>query len=519
MNKAALIVGFFTLLSRLTGLIRDRLFASRFGAGDILDAYYAAFRIPDFVFNLLILGTLSVAFIPVFAELLVTDKQKANHTANTILNSTLLLMGSLCFVLFIFSKPLTKLLVPGFSPDKLADTILLTRIFLLSPVIFTVSNLFTSILNAQKKFFIVGLAPILYNFGIMFGLLAFFPRFGIAGLGYGVILGAIMHLLIQIPQTYSLGFFWRPVLDFKDLAFKKMTKLFVPKIFGLDNSQVSLLIGSIIGSFLASGSITILNLANNLQAVPVGIFAISIAVASFPVLSETYAKNDSKGFLAILSKSIRQILFFIIPIAVFILLLRAHLVRLVYGAGQFNWDNTILTFRTLGIFAFSLFAQSLTPLLARSFYARQNTIIPVLINLTTMALNAILAYFFGRTYGVVGIAAGFTIASIFNVIVLFVALHYFMHKDVSKEFMRDFDLGIFKEICKILIAALAAGFAVYGALYAIGPSVNTHTVLGLLIQAGVAGLIGVMIYLFTASSLHLQQAGQILKLIKLNGTK
>jgi len=514
-NKAAIIVGFFTLISRLTGLLRDRLFASTFGAGDVLDSYYAAFRVPDFVFNLLILGTLSIAFIPIFSELLVLDKEKANRTANTILNSTLLLMSGVCLVLFIFVEPLTKLLVPGFHGQKLLDTISLTRLFLLSPVIFTVSNVFTSMLNAQKKFLIVGLAPVLYNLGIIFGLLLLYPSYGIIGLGYGVILGALLHLSIQIPQAIALGFRWQWILDFKDAAFRKMTKLFVPKIFGLDNSQISLLVGSIVGSLLASGSIAILNLANNLQAVPLGIFALSISIASFPALSESFAQKDSQGFLGTLSKSLTQILFFIIPIAVSILLLRAHIVRLVYGAGEFSWEDTILTFKTLGVFAISLFAQSLSPLFGRAFYARQNTIIPVIINSFTMALNACLAYFLGKAYGVIGIAAGFTIASVFNVIVLFIALHYFLRRDMPKEDLRKFDIDIFGQVAKIAGSALAAGFAMYGALYALEPFVNTRTALGLLVQAGIAGVVGVMIYLFSASSLGLKQANQLLSYVKI----
>lgn len=514
-SRAALIVGFFTLASRLAGLVRDRLFASQFGAGDVLDAYYAAFRVPDFVFNLLILGTLSIAFIPVFSELLMLDKQKANRTANTILNSTLILMSVVCLVLYIFVEPLTKALVPGFSGNKLLDTVALTRLFLLSPVIFTVSNVFTSMLNAQKKFLIVGLAPVLYNLGIIFGLLTLYPAYGIIGLGYGVILGALLHLSIQIPQAILLGFRWRWVLDFKDAAFKKMTRLFVPKIFGLDNSQISLLIGSVIGSLLASGSIAILNLANNLQAVPLGIFALSISVAAFPQLSESFAQKDNQGFLRTLSKSLIQISFFIIPIAVTILLLRAHIVRLVYGAGNFSWDDTILTFKTLGIFATSLFSQSLAPLLARSFYARQNTIIPVIINSFIMILNTALAYFLGKAYGVIGIAAGFSIASVFNLILLFAALHYFLRRDIEADELKFSELKIFKQIGKIASAALASGFAMYGALYAIEPFVNTRTVLGLLLQAGAAGLVGSVIYLMMASRLGLKQADGILASLKL----
>lgn len=518
-SKAALIVGFFTLASRLTGLIRDRLFASKFGAGDLLDAYYAAFRVPDFIFNLLILGTLSIAFIPVFNELLLLDKKKANRTANTILNTTLILMSAVCLILFLFVEPLTKILVPGFSGEKFLSTISLTRLFLLSPVIFTLSNVFTSILSAQKKFLAVGLAPVLYNLGIIFGLQFFYPLYGILGLGYGVILGALLHLFIQIPQAIALGFRWEWVLDFKDAAFLKMTKLFVPKIFGLDNSQISLLIGSVIGSFLASGSIAILNLANNLQAVPLGIFALSISVAAFPALSESFAQKDGKEFLDTLASSITRILFFIIPIAVMILLLRAHLVRLVYGAGEFSWEDTILTFKTLGVFAVSLFAQSLIPLLARAFYARQNTIIPVIINSFTMILNATLAYFFGKAYGVVGIAAGFSIASIFSLFVLFIALHYFLRKDIAVQELKLSEQKILSQIGKIVCAALACGFAIYGALYALEPFVNTRTVMGLFVQAGVAAGVGAMVYLFTATTLHLSQARQILRLLKLNGSK
>ncbi len=505
-NKAALIVGFFTLLSRLTGLLRDRLFAGKFGAGDILDAYYAAFRIPDFVFNLLILGTLSVAFIPVFSELLVKDRQQANRTANTILNSTFLLMFAICTILWLFSASLSKILVPGFTGEKLANMISLTRLFLISPIIFTLSNVFSSILNSQKKFVAVGLAPVLYNFGIIFGLLALYPRYGIMGIGYGVLVGACLHLLVQVPEAVRLGFRWKPIMDFKDKAFQKMTKLFVPRIFGLDNSQISLLIGSVIGSFLASGSIAILNLANNLQAVPIGIFAISIAVASFPALSQLNAEKNERGFLETLAKSLLQILFFIIPITIFILILRAHLVRLAYGAGNFSWEDTILTFKTLGVFAFSLFAQSVSPLLARSFYAKQNTIIPVAINFFTMALNASLAYFFGKSYGVVGIAAGFSIASIFNALCLFIALHYFLSEDGKTGLLKEFDLTIFKQVAKITICALAGGLAAYGALYAAEPFINTRTVLGLLAQAAAAGLLGSAIYFMAAVALDLSQA-------------
>ncbi len=509
LSKAAGIVGLFALLSRIIGLLRDRLFASSFGAGDILDTYYAAFRIPDFVFNLLILGTLSVAFIPVFTELLVKDKKRAYKNANTILNSSFILMALVSIVLIILVEPLTKLLVPGFSGVKLEETVNLTRLFLLSPVIFTLSSVFSSILNSQKKFIIVGLAPVLYNLAIILGLLFLYPKYGIMGLGYGVIIGAVLHLLIQIPEAVKHGYSWSPIIDLKDKALKKIGKLFVPRIFGLDNSQISLMIGSIVGSILAAGSVTIFNLANNLQTVPLGVFAISFAIASFPVFSELYTKKDETGFAKTLSSTIVQILFFIIPISILMLIFRAHIVRLAFGAGQFNWSDTVLTFNTLGIFSFSLFSQSLTPLLARAFYARQNTIIPVTINILTMALNAALAYIFGVRFGIVGVAVAFSFASILNALILFLILRSMLAKEqenIQNENIQYFDHKIFVSLVKIILASIIMGLTGYGALYAIGPLLNTHTGFGLLLQSGFSVTLAIGVFFIVASKLKLNQA-------------
>ncbi|MBI5530933.1 MAG: murein biosynthesis integral membrane protein MurJ [Candidatus Doudnabacteria bacterium] len=505
--KATAIVGFFTLLSRLVGLIRDRLFASHFGAGDTLDIYYAAFRIPDLVFNLLILGTLSVAFIPIFTELLISDKDKAYRTANSVLNFSFLLMSAVCLGLIIFARPLAHLLVPGFEGQKFNDTVILTRVLLLSPIIFTASNIFSSILNSQKKFIIANVAPIMYNVGIIFGLLVLYPKFGLYGLGWGVILGALLHLLVQIPEAVHFGYYWQGVLDLKDPAIKKMLKLFLPRILGVDNSQVSLLIGSVVGSVLVSGSIAVFNLANNLQAVPLGVFAISTAVAVFPLLSEFYSKRNENEFAKSLGQAISQILFFMIPFTVLLLLFRAHIVRLAFGSGKFNWDNTILTFNTLGMFSLSLFAQGLSPLLARAFYARQDTKTPVIISLCTMAINALLTYLLGKQYGAPGMAAGFSLSAIFNAIVLYFIMHHRLAKSSSQEAMDNFNKTIFDSSTKIIISSFFMGLAGYGALYMLAPYVDTHTVIGLLIQSGLA---------FIAASAVFYGVGKFLKLSQLD---
>ncbi|MEK7075824.1 MAG: lipid II flippase MurJ, partial [Patescibacteria group bacterium] len=314
--KSAAILAFFTLLSRLVGLYRDHLLAGKFSIGETLDTYYVAFRLPDLVFNLLILGTLSVAFIPVFTDYFIKDKKEANSIANTILSVTFFGMSVVCLVLYIFVPQITHLMAPGFSGKQFDDTVMLTKIFLLSPIIFTISSVFGSVLNALRRFVLVSLAPIIYNFGIIFGVVYLYPIYGIKGLAYGVILGALLHLCIQMFGALASGFKLKPNLDFKHPGVRKVAKLFVPRILGIDNSQISLLVASIIGTTLMSGTVSGFNLANNIQAVAIGMFGISFATAAFPDLSEQFSREDHQKFGETLSRTVVNILFFLIPISV-----------------------------------------------------------------------------------------------------------------------------------------------------------------------------------------------------------
>jgi putative peptidoglycan lipid II flippase len=511
-TKAATIVGFFTLLSKLVGLVRDPLLAGKIGIGDTLDIYYSAFRIPDFIFNLLILGTLSIAFIPVFTEWVIKDKQKAYRIANSILNTSLIGMLLICTLLFIFSAPLTKALAPGFTGEKLHRTTELMRLFLLSPIIFTVSNFFTSFLSSYKKFLILSVAPILYNLGIISGLFFLYPRFGLFGLGIGVVCGALMHLLIQIPEAIRHGYYWLPVMDWKDESVKKIATLFLPRIIGMDISQISLIIGTTVGSILASGTVTIFNLANNLQAAPLGIFALSVAAVSFPVLSEHYANKDEKSFVKTLGDNVMMVLFFIIPIAILMLIFRAHIVRIIYGHGKFGWDDTILMFTTFGILTFSLVGQSLTPLFSRAFYARQNTIIPVTVNLVSIVLDVILAYVLGKKFGLVGIASGFVVACNVDALFIFLFLRHKLNKDNVS--LKDFDSRVGTFLIKVIFCSVIMGLVGYSCLYIIAPYVDTRTTIGIVIQAGVSGAVAVAIFLTCTYQMGIKQTLSITNLFK-----
>ncbi len=518
-GKAALLIGILTLASRLLGFFRQFLFASKFGLSDTLDVYVTAFRIPDTIFSLLILGTLSVAFIPVFSELYMQDKEKAMKLASTVLNTALLFMLFVSIGLFIFMEPLTRLLVPGFAEDKLQQTVNLTRVILLSPIIFTISNVFSSVLTSFKRFFAVNIAAIFYNVGIIFGLLVLYPRMGLTGLGIGVLLGAALHALIQIPELLRTGFRWQPILDLRDAGFRKMARLFLPRIFGLDITAISLLIAAYVGSLLAEGSISAYNLANDLQALPIGLFALSTAAALFPILSQNFAQKDEDRFIHNLQKAILQILVFIIPVSIWMLIFRAQVVRLVYGHGEIGWEQTILLFNTLGVFTIALFSQSLTPLFARAFYARQNTKTPVIIGLFAMAINAVASYTLAQHFGVIGIVGGFVIASFTNVVLLFGALRVNMAKTAPHDLLHAFDTTLIKEVSKIALASLVAGVISYGYLYLIEPFVNTQLTVGIFVQVAFAGLAGLLGYIVLLYWMNNEFAHNILEKLKIKPSK
>ena len=504
--KAASILAVFTLLSRIVGLYRDRLFASTFGAGDILDSYYVAFRIPDLVFNLLILGTLSVAFIPIFTEYFIKDKEEANDIANTVLSITFVFMTLLCLLLFFFVPEITRLTAPGFTGVKFNNTVMLTRLFLVSPVLFTLSNVFSSVLNSLKRFALVSIAPIIYNLGIIFGIVFLYPKYGIAGLAYGVLIGAGLHFITQMSGALVAGFKLRPSWNIKHPGVVKISKLFLPRILGIDNAQMSLLIASIIGSTLASGTVAIFNLANNLQAVGIGMFGISFAIAAFPHLSESYARGNEEEFNQTLLKTSINILFFVIPISVLLILLRAQIIRVILGTGNFDWNATRLTANTLGIFAISVFAQSISPLFSRAFYARHNTIVPVVIGLCTLAFNGFISFVFAKNYGELGLVLGFSVSNILNAILLFVFL---------RPRLTNFnDSALFKAGSKIILASVLLGLTSYLSLHIFSSFFRLNTTINVLLQAVLAGGLGLAVYALITLSFGLQEAKFALSIVK-----
>jgi putative peptidoglycan lipid II flippase len=438
----ALILGVSYFLSALLGLFRDRLLAGNFGAGLQLDVYFAAFRIPDFVYNILILGGLTIAFLPLFSEYFSKDKNEAWRMTNHLLNAFLLFLISISLVLFIITPWLISWIFPGFGKEAIKLAIPLTRLLFLSPIFFGISNLFSGILHYFNRFFVYSLAPVLYNLGIIFGIMFLSPRFGIFGVGLGVILGAFLHMAIQIPSAINCGFSYKALFNFKYPALKRIFYLMMPRVFGVAAQQINLIIITGIASTITAGSIAIFNFSNNLQGLPVGIIGVSFAVAVFPTLSRTFAENQKKEFFQNFSLVFRRILLFIIPVSILLFLLRTPIVSLIYKTGKFNVEDVQTTSACLGIFAFSIFAQSLIPLLARGFFSLQDTKTPTLVTFTVIALNIVLAFFFiqvlsysnsfssslGNFFGlevsgktsVIGLPLAFSLTAILQFILLFI---------------------------------------------------------------------------------------------------
>jgi len=459
-----------------------------------LDIYYAAFRIPDLIFNLIVLGALSAGFIPVFSSLIKNrnsdnkngqkENQEAWQLASNVANFLLLSLAALSLVGIIFAPQLVKIIAPGFGASEQLATVTLTRIMFLSPIFLGLSGVLGGILQSFKKFFIYSLVPIFYNVGIIIGALYFVDIFGIAGLAWGVVLGAALHFLIQLPAVYGLGFKYFLILTWQNEKLRKIGKMMIPRTMGLAISQINLVVITIIASTLPSGSLTAFNFANNLQSFPVGIFGISFAIAAFPSLAEN-AHNKEK-MAKHFSSTMRQILFFIIPATILIIALRAQIVRVILGTGNFDWRATLMTMDALGFFTLSIFAQATIPLVTRVFYALHNSRTPFYFGLISIAVNIILSFYLGKLMGVAGLALAFSIANILNLILLSLWLYV-------KVGTLDFNKILFSSL-KFIAAAIAAGITAQVMKVVVWPYIDMTKFSGVLTQLVASLGSGVLVY-------------------------
>lgn len=489
--SAAAILGLASLGSRLVGLVRERVFTTTFGAGPTFDAFVAAFRLPDLIFNLVVVGALSAAFIPLFTEKLVNGKKssqgEAFEFALSVLHSVLLIVAVMSGLYALLAPWIVPIITPGFSGETLELTIQLSRIMALQPIFLGISFVFSGVLNSFKRFVAYALAPIVYNVGIIIGVVYLVPRFGINGLAWGVVLGAVLHMLVQLPSIAAVGWRWRPIIQWSRRDLRTLWRMIVPRVVGLAGQQANLFLVTVIGSTLAAGSITVFHLANNVQSLPVGIFGLAFAQAAFPTLAEQVARRQWTAFRQTLTRSFRYILFFIVPASVFFFLLRAQIVRVLFGDGAFNWEDTILTFETLGLLLVSLFAQATVPLLVRAFYVQQDTRTPVVVSLISVATNVVLALLLAPRWGVQGLALAFSVAAIVQLVLLLAMLHWQLEGFDDRE--------VIGSLFKIMVAALLAGMALQALKYPVAMVVDMQRFWGVLVQLVTTATAGLGVYI------------------------
>lgn len=502
---ATLILAMSALLSRLLGLVRDHLLARGFGAGSEgiynLDVYYAAFRIPDLLYNLLIFGAISAAFIPIFTQYKKSGElKKAWEFASNMLHLMLIFVLLVAGVAYLFAPQLAHLVAGGFDDEAFALTVRLMRIMLLSPIIFTFSAIFISVQDSFRVFFWRSLAPLFYNLGIIFGILYFAKDLGVVGVTWGVIIGALLQLVVQIPALKAVGYKHVWLLDHKRTDVRKAFKLIIPRVVGLSLTQITMIVNTLIASFLVTGSITIYYFADNLQAVPLGIIGISFAITSFATLSELAMEKSPEAFTAEIRRVGQQVLFLIIPATLGMLFLRARIIDVILVAGKFTAADAAVLQAVLGFLLISLFAQSLIPLFSRGFYAYHNTKTPVITALVGAMVSIggsyLLAIQIGM--GVLGIGVAYSVGSILN----FVLLYRLMAKKCGC------DIFEWLKVLKMLVA----GAVMYGALYLVAP----HVVYGdrLIDRMGALALLtlaGMLSYFVAARLLKIPELKMILR--------
>ncbi len=401
-----------TFLSYGTGLWRDRIFAQSFGASRTLDAYNAAFLLPDLLFNIFIASGIAAAFVPIVTDLLKSDQKRAAEYLSTVISGATGAMALSATLIIVFAGQISSLVAPGFQPEDQLMVARLLRTLALSPLLFGASNALGALLIVKRRFLYYGLSPVLYNLGIIFGTLFLSSRYGIMGAAWGTLLGALLHLLVRIFDVLRSGFTWHWGFFPSRPEFKKTLSLMVPKMLGHPVELATFWIFTIIASHLEAGSVAVLNFARNFASVPVSLIGITVATTTFPLLTQTLADGAMKAFRKTLRTSSWIIFGGSALAAVIIFLIREPLVRIVLGGGAFDQASVLRTALVLGVFTLAIPTESLIHLLARAFYATKNTLIPVVLSLIGLIVAVTVAFSFTPRLGIIALPLAFFLGSL-----------------------------------------------------------------------------------------------------------
>lgn len=505
LHQAAYLLGFFAVLSQVLAFLRDRLLAHLFGASTELDIYYAAFRIPDFIFvTVASVVSLSV-LVPFIIERNERGKEAVREFVESIFSFFSLLIIAVSVLAYFLMPTLTSILFKGLSAEVYEEIVYVSRIMLLSPIALGFSNLFGSLTQAYNRFFIYAFAPLLYNAGIIFGILVFAEELGAAGVAIGVVLGACMHALIQVPFASKLGLMPRlkPRLNFG--LIKNVAMLSIPRTLTLSTTQFSLLFLIAFASLMPEGSISIMSFSFNMQSVPLTIIGVSYSLAAFPTLTRHFTERNMKAFLDQMVTTARHIIFWSIPLAALFVVLRAQIVRVLLGTGEFDWSDTRLTAAALALFVVSTVFQSLVLLFMRAFYSIGRTLKPFIIGILSSAVLIAASYSLVKLFYEFEsfryfVSALLRVEDLPGTVVLMLPLGYTIGLAVSgaahwiafeKEF-KGFSRGVLRALFEAFTAGVFVATATYFGLWFFEPAFDTTKLMGLFLQGLCAGAVGVL---------------------------
>lgn len=525
LHQAAYVLALFAFISQLLALVRDRLLANQFGAGEALDIYYTAFRIPDVLF-VLFASTLSVyVLIPFITSARASGGDgAARNLLAQVATLFLLAYSTLALVLIMAAPWYVPRLFPGIGDVTTLTT--LVQILLLQPFLLGLSNLLGVVTQIAHRFVLYALSPLLYNLGIIGGIMFLYPLWGLSGIAWGVVIGALMHAAVQWPLLRGSELRFGLTHRFDWSALGRILQVSLPRALTLSLNQLVLLVMVSIAGGLAIGSVAVFQFAFNLQSVPLAVIGVSYSVAAFPSLAQLFAEKQTERFAAYIMTALRHIIFWSVPVIVLCIILRAQLVRVILGTGAFDWEDTRLTAAVFAVLILSLVSHGINLLLIRAFYAGGNTRTPLLVTLATAAVGVGAAVALTTWYSVQSsfaqfVAGALRVSDVAGTEVVMLALAYttavFLQSALLLYYAhRTFGLSLQqlgRQILNATFAAIFGGIGAYAALQFLVDGLNVETFLGIFLQgllAGMFGFVGVVIAYFMVGSPELREIGRAL---------
>jgi putative peptidoglycan lipid II flippase len=505
-KAATLVMGLF-VLSRVLGLVRQMVIGALFGTSGDLDAYLAAARISETVFLIVAGGALGSAFIPTFADHLAReDDHGAWRLASAVANLALIVLTAIAGLTAIFAPALVRTVIaPGFGPPQQALTASVLRLMLISPVIFGVSGVVMGALNAHQHFLLPALASSVYNLSIIGGALLLGPRLGVRGMAVGVVVGAALHLLVQVPALSHYGARYVPTLGLDNPSVREVGRLMAPRILGTAIAQLNFVVNNSLASGLGEGAVSAINYAWLLMLLPQGVFAQAVGTAAFPTFAGQVARGERDEMRSTLAATLRAVFFLSLPATVGLLVLGRPLVGLLFERGAFEATSTDAVAWALAFYALGLVGHAGLEIVARAFYALHDTLTPVWVGGLAMGLNVALSLALPGVFGLAGwpphagLALANSVATLLELSALLVLIRRRMDGLEGRRTRAAF--------ARSGLAALAMGAVILG-WRALLPGA------GALVLGGGGVVLGVAVYLFTALLLRVEELRAVVKLLR-----